>query len=245
VARRIALFVDCLRVRHRARERRRAASEPPGGGYARACLGTTSPACHSRTTIPTMTDHADHDRPRSRSTAQINSSVRACHLPAETRSKGAARNASAASLQISRASTTPACRNAPGNERAVCQGKEISSGVTRLGADRPKRAPLPLTRLLPTNSRLETPVSDRAESSRAVTRIERQSTVTNQPYANLLPMVDLLLRLGNVALNGGFIMNPDGRRCRLVLQQRLVISESSGMPGFACNCRAGGQCDPT
>jgi hypothetical protein len=48
-----------------------------------------------------------------------------------------------------------------------------------------------------------------------VTRIERQSTVTDQPYANLVPMIDLLLRLGNVALDGGFIMNPDGWRCRL------------------------------
>jgi hypothetical protein len=48
-----------------------------------------------------------------------------------------------------------------------------------------------------------------------VTRIERQSTVAGQPYANLLPLVDLLLRLGNVALDGGFIVNPDGWRCRL------------------------------
>ena len=48
-----------------------------------------------------------------------------------------------------------------------------------------------------------------------MTRIERQSTVTGQPYANLLPMVDLLLSLGNVALDGGFVMNTDGWRCRL------------------------------
>jgi hypothetical protein len=48
-----------------------------------------------------------------------------------------------------------------------------------------------------------------------VTRIERQSTVASQPYANLLPVVDLLLSLGNVALDGGFVMNPDGWRCRL------------------------------
>jgi hypothetical protein len=48
-----------------------------------------------------------------------------------------------------------------------------------------------------------------------VTPIERESTVTGQPYANLVPIVDLLLRLGNVAVDGGFIMNPDGWRCRL------------------------------
>jgi hypothetical protein len=48
-----------------------------------------------------------------------------------------------------------------------------------------------------------------------VTRIERESTVTAQPYANMLPIIDFLLRLGNVALDGGFIMNPDGWRCRL------------------------------
>jgi len=48
-----------------------------------------------------------------------------------------------------------------------------------------------------------------------MTRIERESAVPGEPYANLLPIVDLLLRLGNVALDGGFIMNPDGWRCRL------------------------------
>lgn len=58
-------------------------------------------------------------------------------------------------------------------------------------------------------------VDDYAELGRAVTGIERESAVAGQPYANLIPMVDLLVRLGNVTVNGGFIINPDGWRCRL------------------------------
>lgn len=56
-----------------------------------------------------------------------------------------------------------------------------------------------------------------------MTRIERQSTIAAQPYANLLPIVNLLLRLGNVALDGGFIMNPDGWRCRLANAIDFVV----------------------
>jgi len=55
----------------------------------------------------------------------------------------------------------------------------------------------------------------RAEPSHAVTRIERRSAIAGEPYANLLPMADHILRIGNVAVDGGFIMNPDGWRCRL------------------------------
>lgn len=48
-----------------------------------------------------------------------------------------------------------------------------------------------------------------------MTQIEWKSAISGQPYANLLPIVDVLLRDGNVALDGGFILNPDGWRCRL------------------------------
>lgn len=45
--------------------------------------------------------------------------------------------------------------------------------------------------------------------------IDRISADPSRPYANLLPLVDFLTGLGNFALDGGFILNPDGWRCRL------------------------------
>ena len=49
----------------------------------------------------------------------------------------------------------------------------------------------------------------------AVARIDEHSTDAAKPYSNLLPLVEFLVRGGNVTLDGGFITNPDGWRCRL------------------------------
>jgi hypothetical protein len=45
--------------------------------------------------------------------------------------------------------------------------------------------------------------------------IDRVSPDPKAPYANLVPIVERLVELGNVALDGGFILNPDGWRCSL------------------------------
>jgi hypothetical protein len=38
----------------------------------------------------------------------------------------------------------------------------------------------------------------------------------DRPFANLQPIVDLLLAGGNALEDDGFLLNPDGWRCRLV-----------------------------
>ncbi len=43
----------------------------------------------------------------------------------------------------------------------------------------------------------------------------RKSADPERPFANLLPIVDALIRSGNEALDEGFRLNPDGWRCRL------------------------------
>ena len=45
--------------------------------------------------------------------------------------------------------------------------------------------------------------------------IERQSSDPSRPFLNLLPIVDRLVESGNETLDGGFILDPDGWRCRL------------------------------
>jgi nitrogen fixation protein len=45
--------------------------------------------------------------------------------------------------------------------------------------------------------------------------IDRVSPNPDRPFANLLPILDLLLQSGNKALDGGFILIQDGWRCRL------------------------------
>jgi hypothetical protein len=45
--------------------------------------------------------------------------------------------------------------------------------------------------------------------------IERESAVPSEPYANLTPIVDFLHHEGNTAFDGGFLMAPDGWRCRV------------------------------
>jgi hypothetical protein len=45
--------------------------------------------------------------------------------------------------------------------------------------------------------------------------IDRWSALPSLPYSNLVPLVDLLVQHGNVALDGGFVMDRDGWRCRL------------------------------
>lgn len=37
-----------------------------------------------------------------------------------------------------------------------------------------------------------------------------------RPYLNLQPIVDALVDLGNRTIDGGFVLNPDGWRCRLI-----------------------------
>ena len=60
--------------------------------------------------------------------------------------------------------------------------------------------------------------------------IARESPDPDQPFANLLPLVDALLAEGNVLLDSGFVLNPDGWRCRLerpldlqVIAQRFTL----------------------
>jgi hypothetical protein len=48
-----------------------------------------------------------------------------------------------------------------------------------------------------------------------VIMIDKFSPDPDRPFANLLPILDLLLRSGNQTLDGGFILNQDGWRCRL------------------------------
>lgn len=45
-------------------------------------------------------------------------------------------------------------------------------------------------------------------------RVERRSVDPDRPYANLLPLVEELVRLGNVPLDGGFILTQAGWQCR-------------------------------
>jgi hypothetical protein len=45
--------------------------------------------------------------------------------------------------------------------------------------------------------------------------IAPNSTDHSRPFENLLPLVDLLVASGNRAVDGGFLLNPDGWRCRL------------------------------
>ena len=45
--------------------------------------------------------------------------------------------------------------------------------------------------------------------------VDRESADSARPYANLLPILDFLVQHGNRALDGGFILDPDGWRARL------------------------------
>jgi len=45
--------------------------------------------------------------------------------------------------------------------------------------------------------------------------IHRASSDPDAPYGNLVPIVDRLIELGNVALDGGFILSQGGWYCRL------------------------------
>lgn len=49
----------------------------------------------------------------------------------------------------------------------------------------------------------------------AVTRINERSADAAQPYSNLFPIVEFLVRLGNVTLDGGFLLTQAGWICRL------------------------------
>ena len=65
-----------------------------------------------------------------------------------------------------------------------------------------------------------------------MTEIARESLDPRKPYANLLPLVDALVRSGNTLADGGFVVNPDGWRCRFT--QRLdiqFIGEQFKLPG--------------
>ena len=64
-------------------------------------------------------------------------------------------------------------------------------------------------------------------------RVDRESGDASRPYADLLPLVEGLLAAGNAYVDGGFIQNPDGWRCRLarpidfaLLRRSFVVPES-------------------
>jgi hypothetical protein len=46
-----------------------------------------------------------------------------------------------------------------------------------------------------------------------VTVIEKWSPDASRPYANLLPIVEALVRSGNETREGGFVSDPGGFRC--------------------------------
>ena len=46
-------------------------------------------------------------------------------------------------------------------------------------------------------------------------RIAEQARDPQHPYENLLPILEALLASGNETMDGGFLLNPDGWRCRL------------------------------
>ena len=45
--------------------------------------------------------------------------------------------------------------------------------------------------------------------------ISSRSQDDARPYQNLMPIVDLLLEHGNTVVDNGFLLNPDGWRCRM------------------------------
>lgn len=45
--------------------------------------------------------------------------------------------------------------------------------------------------------------------------LARFSDHSERPFANLLPLVDAFLQGGNSLQDDGFVLNPDGWRCRL------------------------------
>jgi hypothetical protein len=57
-------------------------------------------------------------------------------------------------------------------------------------------------------------INQNGESSAPMIEIADASPDENRPYANLLPIVNFLSSHGNVPTDGGFILNPDGWRCR-------------------------------
>lgn len=62
-------------------------------------------------------------------------------------------------------------------------------------------------------------------------RIDARSSDPAAPYNNLSPIVDLLVKAGNATSDGGFILNPDGWRCRM--RRRLdfdLVTEAFELP---------------
>ena len=45
--------------------------------------------------------------------------------------------------------------------------------------------------------------------------IRSRSAIEGQPFANMLPIVEALVQSGSKTLDGGFLLNPDGWRCRV------------------------------
>ena len=46
-------------------------------------------------------------------------------------------------------------------------------------------------------------------------RIAEGDSASAEPFANLLPIFDALRSHGNQPVDGGFVLNPDGWRCRM------------------------------
>jgi hypothetical protein len=45
--------------------------------------------------------------------------------------------------------------------------------------------------------------------------LSRGSADPARPFANLLPLVTAIVERGNAVIGGGFVLNPDGWRCRM------------------------------
>jgi len=48
-----------------------------------------------------------------------------------------------------------------------------------------------------------------------------------RPYENLMPIVNLLLEHGNTLMDAGFLLNPDGWRCRMSQRIDFVLIRQS------------------
>ena len=65
-----------------------------------------------------------------------------------------------------------------------------------------------------------------------MTVLRGESLDPARPFANLLPLVSVMVERGNTAIDDGFILNPDGWRCRM--QEPLdfgLIAEAFILPG--------------
>lgn len=60
-----------------------------------------------------------------------------------------------------------------------------------------------------------------------MTVIEKWSPDPSRPYANLLPIVEALVRFGNETSEGGFVSDPSGFRCMMTRPLDLDLVEAT------------------